>query len=76
MQIRKGNLCGRTLKAYQIWDKPNSNDIFKSYLGYHDLEGLHNSPNYFERLWKKLFVMIQQLGPPTFFVTFTSTKRL
>ncbi len=26
--------------------------------------------------WKNLFVMIQQLGPPTFFVTFTSAERL
>ncbi len=25
-------------------------NIFKSYLGYHDLEGLCNSPDYFERL--------------------------
>jgi hypothetical protein len=40
------------------------------------LEGLRNSPNYFERLRKKLFSMIQQLNLPMFFVTFTSTKRL
>jgi hypothetical protein len=37
---------------------------------------LHNSCDYFERLQKKLFVMIQQLGFPTFFIIFTSTKRL
>jgi hypothetical protein len=43
--IQKGKVCGRTLKADQVWDKPNLNDIFKSYLGYHDLEGWHNSPN-------------------------------
>jgi hypothetical protein len=43
-------LCGRTLKAYQIQDKPNLNNIFKSYLDYHDLERLHNSIDYFERL--------------------------
>jgi len=31
-----------------------------------DLKGLRNSLDYFERLWKILFVMIQQLGPPMF----------
>ncbi len=30
----------------------------------------------FEKLRKKLFAMIRQLGLPTFFVTFTYTKRL
>jgi len=70
--IQKGKLCGRTLKAFQVWDKPNVDNIFKSYLGYHDLDGLYNSHNYFERLQKNLFVMIKQLGPPTFFVNFTS----
>ncbi len=70
MQTWKGKLCGRTLKTYQIQDKPNLDNIFKSYLGYHDLEGLCNSFDYFERLQKTLFVMIWQLGPPMFFVTF------
>jgi hypothetical protein len=64
------------LKVYQVWDKPNLNNIFKIYLGYHDLEGLHNSPDYFESLWKKLFAMIWQLGPQMFFVIFTSIERL
>jgi hypothetical protein len=40
------------------------------------MEGLCNSPNYFERLQKNLFAMIWQLSLPTFFVTFTSAKRL
>jgi hypothetical protein len=40
------------------------------------MESVHNSLDYFERLQKNLFAMIQQLGPPTFFVTFTFTKRL
>jgi hypothetical protein len=66
----------KTLNFYQIQSKLNLNNIFKSYLGYCDLEGLCNSSNYFERLRKKLFSMSQQLSLPTFFVTFTSTKRL
>jgi len=55
VRIQKDKLCGRTLKAYQVWDKPNLNNIFKSYLGYCDLEGLCNSFDYFERLWKKIY---------------------
>jgi hypothetical protein len=54
VQIRKGKLCGRILKTYQVRDKPNLDNIFKSYLGYCGLEGLRNSPDYFERLQKNL----------------------
>jgi len=57
-------------------NEPNLDNIFKSYLGYRDLEGLHSSPDYLESLGKKLFVMIQQLSPPMFFVTFTYTEKL
>ncbi len=76
MWIWKGKLCGRTLKVYQVWDKPILDNIFKSYLGYHDLKGLHNSPNYFERLQKHLFAPIWQFSPPTFFITYMSVERL
>ncbi len=76
MQIWKWKLCGKTLKVYQVRDKPNLDNIFKLYKGYHDLEGLHNSIDYFEKLQKNLFIMIRQLSPPTFFIIFTSTKRL
>ncbi len=48
-EYEKGKLCGRTLQAYQIWNKQNLDNIFKSYLNYCDLENLFNSPNYFER---------------------------
>ncbi len=47
-----------TLKAYKMRNKQNLDNIFKSYLHYRDLEGLHNSLDYFERLWKKIFTMI------------------
>jgi hypothetical protein len=56
--------------------KPKLDNIFKSYLGYHDLKSLHNSYDYFERLRKNLFAMIWQFGPPTFFATFTSIEGL
>ncbi len=74
VQIQKGKLCGRTLKTFQVQDKPNLHNIFKSYLGYHDLESLCNSPNSFERFQKKLFTMIKQLGPPTFFLNLRLLK--
>jgi hypothetical protein len=60
----------------QVQYKWNLDNIFKSYLGYHDLKILHNSHDYFERLSKNLFAIIWQLGPPTFFATFTSIQRL
>jgi len=53
MQIQKGKLCGKTFFFFQVQDKPNLNNIFKSYLGYHDLQGLLNSHDYFEKLRKK-----------------------
>jgi hypothetical protein len=52
VQIRKEKLCGRALKAYQVQDKSNLDNIFKSYLGYCDLKGLCNSFDYFEMLQK------------------------
>jgi hypothetical protein len=64
--IWKEKLCGKTLKAYQIWNKPNLDSIFKSYLSYCDSEGLRDPHNYLKRFQKHLFIMIQQLGPPTF----------
>ncbi len=35
---------------FQVQDEPNLDNIIKSFLGYHDLEGLCNSLDYFERL--------------------------
>jgi hypothetical protein len=57
-------------------NKLNFNKIFKSYLGYHNLENLCVSPNCLKGLQKSLFAMIRQLGLSTFFVIFTFTKRL
>jgi hypothetical protein len=48
--IRKGTLNGRSLKVFEVRDKPNLNNIFKSYLGYCDLKGLHTTPIYLKSL--------------------------
>jgi hypothetical protein len=55
-------------------NKPNLDVILHSNLRYMDLLGLHTSPNYLSRLRKNVFAMIRQLGPPTFFVTFTNVE--
>jgi len=74
--LHKRKLNGRSLKASEVRNKPNLDKIFKTYLGYHDLKMLCTSPNYLENLRKVLFTMRRQIGPPTFFVTFTFAKRL
>jgi hypothetical protein len=48
--ICKGKLNGRSLEDFEVQDKPNLDKIFKSYLGYYDLEGLHASPYYLKNL--------------------------
>jgi regulator of replication initiation timing len=48
--MQKGKLCDRILKAYQLQNKPNLNNVFKSSFHICDLESLHNSLDYFERL--------------------------
>jgi hypothetical protein len=52
----KGKFCGRTSKSSQVQNKPNLDNIFKSYLGYHDLEGLQNLLYYFERLYGRVYL--------------------
>jgi len=36
-------LCDNTFKTFQVWNKPKLGNIFKSHLGYDDLQGLRNS---------------------------------
>ncbi len=44
----------------------------KSNLGYKELSRIRTSPNYLDHLRINVFGMIKQLGPPTFFMTFTT----
>ncbi len=74
MCIHKGKLLGCQFQAHDVINKPNLDVILHSNLGYMDLSGLHTSFDYLSRLRKDVFVMIQQVGPPTFFVTFISVK--
>jgi hypothetical protein len=43
VQIQKRKLRDNTLKVFQVQDKLDLDNIFKSHLGYHDLQGLRNS---------------------------------
>ncbi len=74
IRIRKGKLLHRTLQAKDVMEKPNLDNILKSDIGYMDLSKLRTSPDYLSQLRKNVFAMIRQLGPPTFFVTFTSAE--
>jgi hypothetical protein len=37
VRIQKGKICEKTLKAFQVQNKPSLHNIFKSYLSYYDL---------------------------------------
>ena len=54
----------------------NLKKIFRTLIAYHSLKAIRTSPNYYENMKKNLFAMIRQLGPTTFFVTFTSAEHL
>ncbi len=49
----------------------NLDKILKLDLGYKKLGRIRTSLDYLDHIHKDVFVMIRQLGPPTFFVTFT-----
>lgn len=73
IRIRKGKLKGRTLKARDVKYKPNLEKILQSDIGYTDLKKIRNSPDYLQHLKKNVVAI--QLGPPTFFLTFTSAEQ-
>jgi hypothetical protein len=74
VHIRKGELLGHQFQTRDVINKPNLDVILHFNLGHIDLLGLCTSPNYLSQLKKDVFTMIQQLGPPTFFVTFTNVE--
>jgi len=74
IRIRKGKLKGRKLLAKDVKYKPKLDNILKSDIGYIDFEYIIISLDYLQQIKKKIFAMIHQQGPPTFFVTFTSVE--
>jgi hypothetical protein len=69
-----GKLLRHQFQARDVINKPNLAVILHFDLGYMDLSRLRTSFDYLSRLRKDVFAMIRQLGPPTFFVTFTSVE--
>jgi hypothetical protein len=74
VRIRKGQLQGRNLLAKDVKYKVNLEKILKSDIGYIDFKNIRISPDYLQQNKKTIFAMIRQLGPPTFFITFTSAE--
>jgi hypothetical protein len=72
VQIRKGQLQGIKLLAKDVKYKLNLEKILKSDIGYIDFKNIRTSLDYLQQNKKTIFSMIQQLGLPTFFITFTS----
>ncbi len=66
---------GHKLQVKDVKQKPNLERILKSDIGYVDFKRIRISPDYIHQLKKNVFAMICQLGPPTFFVTFTSVEQ-
>ena len=64
------------LLAKYVKYKTNLEKILKSLISYCCLRNIRKYPDYIEHIRKYVFAMIWQLGPPTFFVTFTSVEYL
>ena len=76
ISIRIGELKGKKIAAKEVKSKASHEKFLKNPIAYRSLKAIRTSPNYYENMKKDLFSMIRQLGPPTFFVTFTSAKNL
>ncbi len=74
VHIHKGKLLGCQLQACDVINKPNLDVILHFDLGHMVFSRLCTSFNYLSWLRKDVFAMIWQLGPPTFFVTFTNAE--
>jgi hypothetical protein len=72
IHICKAKLLDRVLKVSDVSTNVNLYKILKLDLGYKELSCIRTSPNYLDHLHKDVFAMIRQLGPPTFFMTFTT----
>ena len=74
VRIRKGQLKGRKILAKDVKYRANLEKLLKCDIGYIDFKNIRISSDHLEQIRKNIFAMIRQLGPPTFFVTFTSAE--
>ena len=75
VRLRKGKLGHTVLHAKDVQDDTNIDRMLHSRIGFRDFDSLRTSPDYKQKQKKNVFAMIRQLGPPTFFVTFSSAER-
>ncbi len=59
------------IKTNDVSTNVNFETKLKSDLGYKELGCVKTSPNYLNWLQKYFFTMIKQLGPSTYFITFS-----
>jgi hypothetical protein len=71
IRICEAKLLDHVLKVNDVSINVNLDKILKSCLGYKELSRIRTFLDYLDRLCKDVFAMIKQLGPPTFFMTFT-----
>ena len=76
ISIRIGELKGKKITAKEVKSKANLEKTLKTPIAYRSLKVIRTSPDYYENMKKDLFAMIRQLGPPSFFVTFTSAEHI
>jgi hypothetical protein len=67
-------LLDRVLKINDVSTNVNVDKILKLDLGYKELSRIRTSSDYLDCLCKDVLAMIRQLGPLTFFMTFTSVN--
>ena len=72
--MRKCKCKDMSLKAGSFKDPAVVNDIVFRDIGYKFLNTVRGSPPYFQAVAKDLLAMIRQLGPATFFVSFSAAE--
>ncbi len=72
--VCKAQLRGQHLIMKNVIDKPNLHKILNSKLGCREIKSICTFLDYLHHLRKNVFVMICQLGPLTFVVTFTNAE--
>ena len=72
--MRKCKCKDLSLTAKSLKDPVMLNDIVFKDIGYKFLNTVRGSPPYFQTVAKDLFAMIRQLGPATFFTSFSAAE--
>ena len=72
--MRKSKCKDLSLRAGSLKDPVMVNNIVFKDIGYKFLNTVRGSPPYFQAVAKDLFAMIRQLGPATFFASFSAAE--